>query len=69
MPSRVGQVRVTLDSERCTGHGRCFVLAPAVFDADDDGYSRLRFDVVPPGLEVEARTGEANCPERAITCT
>jgi ferredoxin len=61
-------VRITIDGDACTGHGRCFVLAPEVFDSDDDGYSVLRFDDVPPELEERARIGAANCPERAITC-
>ena len=27
--------RVTVDADRCTGHGRCYTLAPDVFDADE----------------------------------
>lgn len=61
-------MRLTVDRSRCTGHGRCFVLAPEVFDSDDGGYTVLRFVEVPPELEARARIGEANCPERAITC-
>jgi ferredoxin len=62
-------MRVTLDRTRCTGHGRCYVLAPDVFEADDDGYSVVRSVEVPVHLEGQARTGQANCPEGAITCT
>ena len=29
-------MRVVIDTERCTGHGRCYSLAPAVFTDDDD---------------------------------
>ena len=60
-------MKVSVDSEKCTGHGRCYVLAPDVFDADDDGYSVVRSAEVPPELEGQARIGEQNCPERAIT--
>jgi ferredoxin len=60
-------MKLSIDSVACTGHGRCFVLAPEVFDSDDDGYSVARFVDVPPELEAEARKGAANCPERAIT--
>lgn len=62
-------MRITLDRERCTGHGRCYMLAPEVFDADDDGYGVVLVDGgdVPPGLEAAARKAAANCPEEAIT--
>jgi ferredoxin len=59
-------MRIVFDRTACTGHGRCYALAPEVFDADDDGYCVPRFVEVPPGLEERARTGAANCPEEAI---
>ncbi len=62
-------MRVTIDRTRCTGHGRCYVLAPDVFEADDDGYSVVRQVEVPEHLESQALTGQANCPEAAITCS
>ena len=61
-------MRITLDGTRCTGHGRCYVVAPAVFDADDDGYGVVRNGAeVAQGDERAARRGAANCPEDAIT--
>jgi ferredoxin len=61
-------VKITVDSEVCTGHGRCYVLAPDVFAADDYGHCVLLHDVVDGGeLEQQARIGAENCPERAIT--
>lgn len=60
-------MRITLDRERCTGHGRCYMLAPEVFDADADGYGVIRDEDVAPGLEEAARRAAANCPEDAIT--
>lgn len=63
-------VRVTLDRERCTGHGRCYMLAPEVFDADDEGYGVvLGGGDVPSDREAAARRAAANCPEEAITVT
>jgi ferredoxin len=59
-------MKLVLDHERCTGHGRCYVLAPELFDADDEGYSVLKHADVPPTLEQRARVAELNCPERAI---
>jgi len=60
-------MRVRVDEDACTGHGRCYMLAPDVFGPDDRGHCVVQVDEVPPELEVGARAGEANCPERAIS--
>jgi ferredoxin len=60
-------VRIAIDSERCTGHGRCYSLAPDLFDCDDRGYGTVRDPAVPVGLEDQARTAVANCPEQAVS--
>ena len=60
-------MRVRVDAARCTGHGRCYVLAPGVFDDDDDGYNAAvgtEVDIVDTDM---ARKAIASCPERAIT--
>jgi ferredoxin len=59
--------RVWIDADRCTGHGRCYTLAPDIFDADEVGHSIVRVPEVPGELEQHAITGEQNCPEQAIT--
>jgi len=60
-------VRIRLDADRCQGHGRCYVLAPDLFDADDYGHCVLLVDEVPAGREDDARTGVENCPEQALS--
>jgi len=60
-------MRVTVDMSMCTGHGRCYTLAPAVFASDENGQSVVKVAAVPAELEAQARTAEASCPERAIT--
>jgi len=60
-------VRIVLDSDLCTGHGRCYSLAPELFDADDEGHSVVLATEVPDGLESQARLAAQNCPERCIT--
>jgi ferredoxin len=58
---------VAVDRDRCTGHGRCYTLAPDVFDADEAGHCVVRAENVSGELEAQAVTGEQNCPEQAIT--
>ena len=59
--------RVLVDADRCTGHGRCYTLAPNVFDADDLGHCVVLVEEVSGELETQAVEGEQNCPEQAIT--
>jgi ferredoxin len=60
-------IRVSVDADRCTGHGRCYTLAPDVFDADEVGHCVVLVEDVSGELEAQAITGEQNCPEQAIT--
>jgi len=59
-------MRVRLDRAKCVGHGRCYVLAPDVFEDDERGHCVVRTEKVPKELEDQARRGEQNCPEGAI---
>jgi len=59
-------MRITLDTEACQGHGRCYTLAPELFDSDDLGHCVLVTDEVPAGREDAARNGVENCPEQAL---
>ncbi len=60
-------MRIVLDAERCQGHGRCYSLAPDLFDSDDVGHCLLLVDEVPAGREHDARNGADNCPEQALS--
>lgn len=61
-------MRVVLDEQACVGHGRCYAVAPDVFDADDAGHCvvRVHDGKVPEALTAQARHGVANCPEGAL---
>jgi ferredoxin len=61
--------RISVDPDRCVGHGRCYTLAPDIYDADDVGHAVVLVEDVSGDLERHARTGEQNCPEQAITLT
>jgi ferredoxin len=60
-------MRVRIDVDRCTGHGRCYTLAPSLFDCDDSGFGLVRTEgeLDADGLR-DARLAEANCPEQAV---
>ncbi|MBV8386606.1 MAG: ferredoxin [Acidimicrobiia bacterium] len=60
-------MRISIDAQRCEGHGRCYSLAPALVEPDDIGNGSVLGDgTVPPDQEGNARQAEANCPERAV---
>lgn len=59
-------MRVRVDAEKCVGHGRCYVLAPDVFEDDERGHCVVKLDPLPPERVAQARLGEENCPEAAI---
>jgi ferredoxin len=62
-------VKVRVDDAVCTGHGRCYALAPDVFAPDDYGHCVIvpSDGEVPSELEDQARLGRDNCPELAIS--
>jgi len=62
-------MEVTVDEDRCRGHGICCTICPEVFTLTDDGYSVAPEPSVPAGLEQAVRDAAASCPERAITVT
>lgn len=59
-------MKLAVRADLCTGHGRCYVLAPELFGEDEVGHCRVLLRDVPAGLEEKARLGAHNCPERAI---
>ena len=60
-------LKLKLDASMCQGHGRCYSLAPELFEPDDIGHAVLK--VSEPSAEQMAAAGlaERSCPERAIT--
>jgi ferredoxin len=60
-------VKVVIDAELCQGQGRCFSIAPSVFNFDDLGNGFVVGDgtLHPESIDL-ARLAVANCPEHAI---
>ncbi len=60
-------MRVRIDEDKCTGHGRCYTLAPTIFGCDDRGFGEV--DVsgdLDAAQQREAQLAAANCPEEAV---
>jgi ferredoxin len=63
-------MKVTVDASLCVGHGRCYDVAPELFEDDEVGNAVVRGDgSVPPGQAEAARLAVRLCPERAVTIT
>jgi len=61
-------MKVSVDADLCTGHGRCYAVAAQVYTPDGEGYNVARGGVidVPAGHEEEALRGLRSCPEGAL---
>lgn len=63
--------KLSVDESRCTGHGRCYTVAPKLLSDDDEGFVALRggsMEITDDQL-ADAKEAVAACPERAITLT
>jgi ferredoxin len=62
-------MKVTVSAELCSGHGRCYALAPDVYAPDDEGYNSARGETleVADDRAQNAARGARGCPEQAIT--
>ncbi|WP_419928911.1 ferredoxin [Candidatus Poriferisocius sp.] len=61
-----GTLRLFVDHDKCQGHGRCYISAPALFDADEEGFAIVRPGGVDGPLEAAAQSAVLNCPQAAI---
>jgi ferredoxin len=64
--SSIVSLRIEI-SDKCTGHGRCYVLSPELFEPDDEGYGVVTEKVVDGDEQrASARLAAESCPEGAI---
>ncbi|GGX59331.1 ferredoxin [Streptomyces minutiscleroticus] len=59
-------MRVEVDQPRCVASGQCVLMAPEVFDQDDDGIVELLTDRPFPDQYDGVRESAAVCPAAAI---
>lgn len=62
-------MRLSVDADECTGHGRCYRLAPDLLTFDDEGYVTIRGELidVPADQRAAAEEAAGSCPEGAIS--
>ena len=62
-------MKMTVDSELCMGHGRCYRLMPDLLSSDDEGFVTIRDQTieVPADQWELAEEAVGTCPEEAIS--
>ena len=55
-------MKVTVDEDRCRGHGMCLTLCPEVFSMTDDGYAIADPEEVPDGPRGRRERGHRELP-------
>ena len=64
------QFKLSIDPERCVGHGRCYDVAPGLFaPGDDEGCARVLAAAIAGDQLPLARLAVNSCPEAAIALT
>jgi ferredoxin len=59
-------MKVTVDHDRCEGHGKCQQAAPEVFLVGDDDLSHVLIDDVPESLREKVDAAIRLCPRQAV---
>jgi ferredoxin len=59
---------ISIDADKCMGHGRCYSVAPELLSDDDEGFvaQRGRCWEVPADQLTAAQDAADACPESAI---
>lgn len=60
-------MRIHTDTDRCTGHGICESILPAVFEVGDDGLVHLQGVELTEDLRPALESAVAECPSRALS--
>ena len=60
-------MKVSVDETRCTGHGECVRMAPAVFSLDNSDVSQVLIEEPDESLRQQVFDAEVLCPVGAIT--
>jgi ferredoxin len=59
-------MRISVDADRCRGHAQCVLMAPDLFELNDDDRAQAVTGLVPASRGQAAARASAACPEGAI---
>jgi ferredoxin len=61
-------IKLVVDFERCTGHGRCYSVAPTLLTYDEEGFVNARHEPVELAESdlPDAKSAVDACPELAM---
>ncbi|MDQ6674685.1 MAG: ferredoxin [Chloroflexota bacterium] len=59
-------MKVSVDHDRCEGHGKCQLAAPEVFELREDDLSYVKVDDIAEGRVDEVERAIRVCPRQAI---
>lgn len=60
-------MKISVDADRCAGHGDCVSTCPAVFRLADAGYAEVTMSEIPSDYSDLVAKAAAECPEHAIS--
>jgi ferredoxin len=60
-------MKISVDTDRCTGHGVCESLAPEIFEVGDDGIVHLLTADLTEDQRPIIESAVAECPTQALS--
>ena len=60
-------MRISVDYDKCSGHGMCEGIAEDVFEVTEDGVVRILMDPVPEDRRKEMEEAVEMCPTGALS--
>ncbi|MER6832138.1 ferredoxin [Streptosporangium sp. NPDC000563] len=60
-------MRVNVNAEHCVGAGQCVLIAPEVFDQNDEGTVMVLVETLDDSARIDAREAVLACPSRSIS--
>ncbi|OBF14878.1 ferredoxin [Mycobacterium sp. ACS4331] len=60
-------MKVSVDPDRCAGHGVCVAICDTVFTLTEGGYAEAIADEIPLESVESVREAATQCPEHAIS--
>jgi len=64
--SGTGKLKIVINKPACCGYGICAEICPEVYKLDDAGIVYVDNEIIPEGLEEQAKEGAEACPQSAL---